>query len=183
MGKLKFCVHGLNQPYHHYDEADFILHEKVWDDYCYRTHYTVVATPKVLATKYSYEIGVISITRVGQGEGKNILSDTLLGKSCLIDELPPAFVSISRDPDLCKRLFCILTPEERENFITSLHFILGDDSYMKMIRKDKCFNTSVLRSINYPELEDRLRQSFQLMHSELNGKELCGNYMKLIEKG
>lgn len=183
MGKLKFCVHGLNQPYHHYDEADFILHENGWDDYCYRTVYTIVATSKLLSTEFSYEIGVISIIRKGQKEGKNVLSDYLLGSMCLLEELPDDFISISRETKLCKRLFCILTPEEREDFIKSLHFILGDDSYMEMIRKDKCFNTSILRNIDFPELEDKLRESFQLMHSELNGKEICGDYMKLIEKG
>lgn len=181
MRKLKFCVHGLNQPYHHYDETDFILHENVWDDFCYRTTYSIVATPRLLHTNYSYEIGMISIIRKGQDEGKNVLSDYLLGKECLIEELPKDFVSISRDSMLCKRLFCILTPEERDDFISSLHFILGDDVYMEIIRIDKCFNTSVLRNIDYSELLDSLRLSSQLMRSELNGKELCENYMKLIE--
>lgn len=82
MGKLKFCVHGLIQPYRHFGEADYILHENVWDEFCYRTVCSVVASSKLLSMEHSYEIGMNSVVRIGQEEGKNVLSDCHLCSSC-----------------------------------------------------------------------------------------------------
>ena len=182
MEKLRFKIHGLGQRYVQDENADFILHENGWDDYNFRTVYTVVATSKLLELEYGYEIGTISIIKIGQETGMNVLSRRLEQENGMITELPNDFVSISRDSNLTNILFCILTPKQRKDFIQSMHMILGHDNYYERIHFDNCFHASALRGISKEELMETLGQSYNLMHSELDGKKIIKSFSNRIKE-
>ena len=48
MGNYKFGVQCLNQPKRSLEDVDFILTERVWDDFGFRTFYDITATSKLL---------------------------------------------------------------------------------------------------------------------------------------
>lgn len=182
MSKLKFNIHGLSQPMRGDEEPDFILSEQSWSDFGYMTLYKVIATTKLLKSEWSKDIGWLHIVRSGQEADKyNVLSDRFLGESTVVDSLPPDFFSISTDIDMFKVLFCILTPEERLDFIDSLRLILDDGSRLQLIRHDKCFSTSVLRNVSYEKLVESLKVPYVLMHSELNGKDILDTYINKVK--
>ena len=182
MEKLKIKIHGIGQPYVHDENVDFILHENGWDDFNYRTVYTIVATPKLLESKHGYEIGTISIVKSGQDTGINVLCRSIKKEDSIITELPNGFVSVSRDPNLANILFCILSPVQRKEFIRAMHMILGNDEYYNVICSDNCFRVSVMRGINEEYLMAFLEQSHRLMHSELKGKNIIKSYAYKILK-
>lgn len=182
MNKLKFNVLGWNQPFEKSDEADFTLCECIWDDFTYRTTYKILASEKLLNTKYPCEVGYLHIIRENQRIGENVLYDDLLGKGYLISELPTNYISIATDEKLAEMLFCFLTPEERANFIKAMHLILDEDYWMNKVKDDKCFNVSVLRNNSYEQLVESLSKQYKLMHSALNGKEISMEFLKRFIK-
>jgi len=181
MKRFNFYIHGFGKPFRRCEEADFILHESVWDDYGYKTTYSIVASHVILNSKNDEEIGHICITKVGQGMGKNILSDVLVNED-VIDELPSEFVSFIRDVKIVDNLFCILDQEERDSFRKSMHIIVDENEYYQLVKRDDCFNTSLLRSYNREKFLETTAYVRNVLCAEINGKAIVESYMKNVKR-
>lgn len=179
--KLVFQVKGANQPLFKQDEnADFVLFESDWDDFGYRTNYSVVATEKLLNGRPECNIGSIKIIQSRQQGGANILCRKLSKTNGLFEELPDDFVSITTSLRFYETLFCILSPEERQDFSDSMHLILtGEGEYIKVV-EESLLNSTAFRFYNREKTIEDLKEPYRLMMSELNGKEIVKEYLNNV---
>lgn len=179
--KLVFQVKGSNQPFFKQDEnADFILLESDWDDFGYRTSYSVVATRKLLNGRPECNIGSIKIIQSKQQGGANILCGKFSDTNGIFEELPDDFVSITPFLRFYETLFCILSPEERQNFSDSMHLILTEEvEYMNVV-EESLLNSTAFRFSNREKTFEELKEPYRIMMSELNGKAIVKDYLNNV---
>lgn len=179
--KLRFQVKGSNQPFFKQDEnADFVLLESDWDDFGYRTIYSVVATEKLLNGRPESNIGSIIIIQKRQQGGANILCRKLSKTNGLFEELPDDFVSITTSLRFYETLFCILSPEERQNFSDSMHLILSEEGEYMNVVEESLLNSTVFRFSNREKTFEELKEPYRIMMSELNGKAIVKDYLNNV---
>lgn len=180
-GKLIFQVKGSNQPFFKQDEnADFILLESDWDDFGYRTIYSVVATEKLLNGSQECNIGSIIIIQNRQQSGANILCKKLSKTNGLFEELPDDFISITTSMRLYETLFCILSPEERQDFSDSMHLVLSEEGKYVNIVEESLLNSTAFRFSNREKTFEELKEPYRIMMSELNGKAIVKDYLNNV---
>lgn len=179
--KLLFQVKGSNQPFFIQDgNADFVLLESDWDDLGYRTSYSVVATNKLLNGRPECNIGSIKIIQSRQQGGANILCGKLSKTNGLFEELPDDFVSITTSLRFYQTLFCILSPEERQDFSDSMHLILKEEGEYMNVVEESLLNSTAFRFCNREKTFEDLKEPYRLMMSELNGKEIIKEYLNYV---
>ena len=179
--KLVFQVKGSNQPFFKQDEnADFILLESDWDDYGYRTSYSVFATKKLLNGRHECSIGSIKIIQNKQQGGANILCGKLSKTNGVFEKLPDDFVSITTSHRFYETLFCILSPEERQDFSDSMHLIIKEGGEYMNIVEESLLNSTAFRSCSREKTFEKLQEAYSLMMSELNGKEIVKDYLNNV---
>ena len=179
--KLVFQVRGSNQPFFKQDEnADFVLLESDWDDFGYRTSYSVVVTEKLLNGRPECNIGSIKIIQSRQQGGANILCRKLSKTNGLFEELPDDFVSITTSLRFYETLFCILSPKERQDFSDSMHLVLTEKGKYAHVVEESLLNSTAFRFCNREKTFEDLKEPCRLMMSELNGKEIVKDYLNNV---
>lgn len=179
--KLLFQVKGSNQPFFKQDEnADFILLESDWDDFGYRRNYSVVTTEKLLKGRHECNIGSIKIIQSRQQGGANILCQKFSKTNGLFEELPDDFVSITTSLRFYETLFCILSPEERQDFSDSMHLILTEKGKYINVVEESLLNSTAFRFCSREKTFEKLQEAYRLMMSELNGKEIVKDYLNNV---
>lgn len=179
--KLVFQVKGANQPLFKQDEnADFVLFESDWDDFGYRTNYSVVATEKLLNGRPECNIGSIKIIQSRQQSGANILCKKLSKTNGLFEELPDDFISITTSMRLYETLFCILSPEERQDFSDSMHLVLSEEGKYVNVVEESLLNSTAFRFSNREKTFEELKEPYRIMMSELNGKAIVKDYLNNV---
>lgn len=179
--KLIFQVKGSNQPFFKQDEnADFILLESDWDDFGYRTIYSVVATEKLLNGRPECNIGSIKIIQRRQQGGANILCGKLSNTNGTFEELPDDFVSITTSLSFYETLFCILSPEERQDFSDSMHLILSEEGEYMNVVEESLLNSTAFRFSNREKTFEEMKEPYRLMMSELNGKAIVKDFLNNV---
>lgn len=179
--KLVFQVKGSNQPFFKQDEdADFILLESDWDDFGYRISYSVVATKKLLSGRSESSIGSIKIIQSRQLGGANILCGKFCNTNGTFEKLPNDFVSITTSLRFYETLFCILSPEERQDFSDSMHLILSEEGEHMNVVEESLLNSTVFRFSNREKTFEELKEPYRLMMSELNGKAIVKDFLNNV---
>jgi hypothetical protein len=179
--KLVFQVKGSNQPFFEQNvNADFVLLESDWDDFGYRTSYNVVATEKLLNGRPECTIGSIKIIQNRQQGGVNILLGKFRNTNGVFEELPHDFVSITTSLRFFETLFCILSPEERQDFLDSMHLVLTEKGKYAQVVEESLLNSTAFRFSSRENTFEELQEPYRLMMSELNGKEIVNEYLNNI---
>lgn len=158
MEKLKFKVGNLTKS----DDADFsLVAYNSWNDYGYETLYIVYALPSITKGRIQ-KIGHIKIgTCKKDVASKNLLINEM-GNS-IWSELPYEIVTSCRDVNLCKFLRDNLTYELRQDFIHSLHLIMGEDAYLERIKSSRVFISSMRRDITLEQYLEHIKQIRDIM--------------------
>lgn len=179
--KLVFQVKGSNQPFFQQDEnADFVLLESDWDDFGYKTSYNVVATKKLLNGRPECNIGTIKIIQSRQQGGANILCGKFRNTNGVFEELPNDFVSITTSLRFYETLFCILSPEERQDFSYSMHLVLTEKGKYAHVVEESLLNSTAFRFSSRESTFEEMQEPYSLMMSELNGKKIVKDYLNNV---
>ena len=158
MAKLKFKVGNLTKS----DDADFsLVAYNGWNDYGYETWYIVYALPSITKGRIQ-KIGHVKIgTCKKDVASKNLLINEM-GNS-IWSELPYEIVTSCQDVNLCKFLRDNLTYELRQDFIHSLHIIMGEDTYLERIKNSKVFKLSMCRNKSLDKYLEHIQKIHNIM--------------------
>lgn len=158
MAKLKFKVGNLTKS----DDADFsLVAYNGWNDYGYKTWYIVYALPSITKGRIQ-KIGHIKIGTCKTDIASQNLLINEMGNS-IWSELPYEIVTSCRDVNLCKFLRDNLTYEQRQDFIHSLHLIMGEDIYLERIKSSSVFISSMRRDITIEQYLEHIKQIRDIM--------------------
>lgn len=159
-------------------ESDFLLEMDDWNDWGFRTYYHLHASKKLTKNTAKY-LGFINIMKIGQTEQEPQLLYGLYKDEKVFTCLPEEYISISFSIDLYRNIILYLkNKKDREIFIKSLHLIFNEDEpIFKILKEDKCFNKSILRSATMDDYS--LRKGKALLYNEGTFYDLENYHLKI----
>lgn len=152
-----------NAENHDSDEVEFLLEYDNWNDYGYHTTYHLHASRRLSGGKAVY-LGSIHIMHYGQTETEGSLGIFGFKVGTVFEQLPEEVVSISFSQDLYRGVKKYLpTQEQRISFVKALRLLFDTkDSRYERLKKDKCFEKSVLRNATMDSFALRKGRQYML---------------------